>query len=71
MKEAAANSPTDILNQIETIEKDIFNLKLSVLKKFVPTRKKTIKLKGILKGIDITNEDILSVQKTLYGKVEL
>ena len=71
MKQAVAHNSTDILNQIEAIEKDILNLKLSVLKKLAPTGKKTIKLKGVLKGIDITDEDILSAQKSLYSKVEL
>lgn len=71
MKHAAAKSSLDILNQIETIEKDIMSLKLSVLKKFTPSGKKTIKLKGILKGVDITDEDISTAQKSLYSKIEI
>jgi hypothetical protein len=71
MKQAAAHKSTDILSQIEAIEKDVLHLKLSVLKNLAPTGKKTIKLKGILKGIEITDEDILSAQKSLYSKVEL
>lgn len=57
MKHAAARSSVDILSQIETIEKDILSLKLSVLKKFAPSGKKIVKLKGVLKGVDITDED--------------
>ena len=66
MKHAAA---VDILGQIETIEKDILNLKLSVLKRFAPTGKKTVKLRGILRGNDITDDDINAAQKSLYDKI--
>jgi len=45
-------------------------LKLSLLKHLAPTGKKTLKLKGILKDVDVTEEDILSVQKSLYSKDE-
>lgn len=62
MKHAVAKSSVDILSQIETIEKDILSLKLSVLKKFTSSGKKTVKLKGVLKGIDITDEDISASQ---------
>jgi uncharacterized protein (DUF2344 family) len=71
MKHAAAKSPVDILSQIETIEKDILSLKLSVLKKFTSSGKKTVKLKGVLKGFDITDEDINFAQKSLYSKIEV
>lgn len=71
MKHVAIKSSVDILSQIETIEKDILNLKLSVLKKFTPSGKKTLKLKGILKGVDISDEDISAAQKSLYSKTEI
>ncbi len=71
MKQSAANNASDIIKQIEDIEKDIFSLKLSLLKNLVPTGKKTVKLKGILKGIHVTEEDIRSVQKSLYSTLEI
>lgn len=71
MKQAVAKNVVDMLHKIETIEKEIMNLKLSVLKKLTPSGKKVIKLKGILKGVDITDEDITSAKKSLYGKIEI
>ena len=71
MKQAIAKNAVDMLHKIESIEKEIMNLKLSVLKKLTPSGKKVIKLKGILKGVDITNEDITSAKKSLYGKIEI
>ena len=69
MKTTAIKSTADILHKIEAIEKEVKILKLSVLKKLTPSGKKIIKLKGILKGVDITDEDITSVKKSLYSKV--
>ncbi|MCL5061875.1 MAG: hypothetical protein M0Z70_11455 [Nitrospiraceae bacterium] len=69
MKQATAKSSTDMLHKIETIEKEIMDLKLSVLKKLTPTGKKIVSLKGILKGVDITDEDIASAKRSLYSKV--
>jgi len=40
----------------------------SVLKSLVPSVKKIVKLKGIIKGVDITDEDIASAKKSLYSK---
>ena len=54
MKTASIKNTADILHKIESIEKEVKDLKLSVLKKLAPSGKKVIKLKGILKGIDIT-----------------
>lgn len=68
MKQTTAKSSTDMLHKIEAIEKEIMDLKLSVLKMLAPTSKKIISLKGILKGIDITDEDISSAKRSLYGK---
>ena len=69
MKQAVAKDTVDMLHKIKTIEKEIMNLKLSVLKKLTPSGKKVTKLKGILKGVDITNEDIASAKKSLYSKI--
>ncbi len=71
MKQTALNGTVDILRKIETIEKEVMDLKLSVLKKLTPTSKKVISLKGILKGVDITEQDIASAKKSLYSKVRL
>ena len=43
----------------------------TVLKKLTPTGKKVVSLKGILRGVEITDEEINSVQKYLYSKVGL
>jgi hypothetical protein len=69
MKGIAMRSTTDILAKIETIEKEITDLKLIVLRKLTPTGKKVITLKGILKGVKIDNGDIFNAQKSLYGKI--
>ena len=60
-----------MLQKIEAIEKEVKDLKVSVLKKLAPTGKKVVSLKGILKGVEITDEDINSVKKSLYSKVGL
>lgn len=71
MKQAALKNPSGILHKIETIEKEVMDLKLSVLKKLSPSAKKIASLKGILKGIDISEEDIEHAKKSLYSKVEI
>ena len=69
MKQELLNDTVGILHKIETIEKEVKDLKLSVLKKLTPTGKKVISLKGILKGIDVTGKDIASAKKSLYSKI--
>lgn len=69
MKQPTINSTVDILHKIETIEKEVKDLKLSILKKLAPSGKKIIKLKGIIKDVDITEEDIASAKRSLYSKV--
>jgi hypothetical protein len=58
-----------MLQKIETIEKDVMDLMISVLKKLAPSGKKVVSLKGILKGVEITDGDINSAKKSLYSKV--
>lgn len=58
-----------VLHKLETIEKEVINLKLSILKKFVPAGKKATSFKGILKGVDVADEDIAVAKKSLYSKV--
>lgn len=68
MKQAALKSTPDILHKIEAIEKEVMDLKLSVLKKLTPTGNKVISLKGILKGVDVSEADISLAKKSLYDK---
>ena len=58
-----------MLQKIEAIEKEVMDLKVYVLKKLAPTGKKVVSLKGILKSIEITDEDINSAKRSLYSKV--
>ena len=69
MKQTALNGAIDMLHKIETIEKEIVDLKLTVLKNLAPTGKKVISLRGILKGVDITDEDVTSSKESLYSKI--
>ncbi len=57
-----------ILHKIETIEKEVMGLKLSVIKKRTPTKQNVVSLKGILKGVEISGKDITAAKKSLYGK---
>ncbi|MDY6986728.1 MAG: hypothetical protein SWQ30_01620 [Thermodesulfobacteriota bacterium] len=68
MKPVAAKSTVDMLHKIQTIEKEMMELKLSVLKKLAPSGKNVISLKGVLKGVRITEKDIAAAKKSLYGK---
>ncbi|MCP4266994.1 MAG: hypothetical protein GY777_15720 [Candidatus Brocadiaceae bacterium] len=69
MKQKTLNNTDDILFKIETIEKEVMDLKLSILKKLPQADKKIISLKGALKGINITDKDIASAKKSLYSKI--
>jgi len=71
MKHTVTKKTAEILHKIEDIEKEVMNLKLSVLKGLAPSQKKIISLKGILKGIEITEQDIVDTEKSLYNKIEL
>ncbi len=70
MKTSTDKNNGNLLNRIEAIEKDVMSLKLIILKKFSPPGRKIVKLKGILKGKEITDEDIIKAQKSLYSKVD-
>lgn len=69
MKQAALNGTVDMLRKIVTIEEEVVDLKLTVLRKLTPTGKKVISLKGILKGVEITDENVTSAKKSLYSKL--
>lgn len=71
MKHAAVKSTVDMLHKIETIEKEVMGLKLSVLKKLTPSKQNIISLKGILKGMEISEQDIKAAKKSLYSKIGL
>ncbi len=71
MKYAKTKTTADILQKIESIEKEVKDLKLYVLKDFSPSSKKVISLKGILKGVTITEKDVSSAKKALYSSVKL
>ena len=71
MKHATAKSTVDTLHRIEIIEKEVMGLKLSVLKKLTPTSQNIVSLKGILKGVEISEKDIKAAKKSLYSKVGL
>ena len=69
MKQSEAKITVYVLQKIENIEKEVMDLKLSVLKKLAPTGKKAISLRGILKGVEISEVDIGSAKKSLYSNV--
>lgn len=69
MKQAALKDTVNILHKIESIEREVLDLKLSILKDVTPTGKRLISLKGILKGIDVNDKDIASAKKSLYSKI--
>ncbi|BBO17493.1 conserved hypothetical protein [Candidatus Brocadia pituitae] len=71
MKQTALNDTASILRRIEIIEKEVVDLKLSVLKKLTPSVKKIVSLKGIIKGVDISEEDVGQAKKSLYGKPQI
>lgn len=62
-------APRGILHKIEEIEKEVYDLKLQVLKRTYP-RKKVVSFKGIVKGVDISDEDFIEARKNLYGKMD-
>jgi len=64
MKQPAMKNTMDMLHKIESIEKEIKDLKISVLKKLTASGKKIIRLKGIIKGVKINDEDIASAKRS-------
>lgn len=71
MKEIEIINTADVLTKIETIEREVMDLKLIVLKKLTPTCQKAISLKGILKGVKITSRDIATAKRALYSKIKV
>ncbi len=64
-------SNLEILHKIEIIEKEVSSLKLTLLKEVVPLKGKKVSLRGILKGIAVTERDISHAKKSLYGKINI
>ena len=71
MKQSTINNNNDIFHKIESIEKELIDLKLSVLKNLTPSKKNIISLKGILKGIEISEEEIDKAKKSLYSRIKI
>ena len=71
MKQMTIETNRDVLTKIESIEKEIMELKLAVLKQHYPSRKKLVTLRGIVKGIDISDKDIAFAKKSLNSKMEI
>jgi len=71
MKQAVLKPGVDTLSQIAAIERDIALLKSSILRKATPSSTRLVKLKGILQGVDITDEDINAARSSLYSSVNI
>ncbi len=70
MKIKTPNATVEVFHKIELIEEDVSDLKFSILKNISPSKKNLVSLKGILKGIDVTDIDIQSAKKSLYGRIK-
>lgn len=71
MKDALKKETMEVLHKIENIEEDISDLKLSILKKLTPSKKNLLSLKGILKGVKISDAEIEEAKKSLYSKIAI
>ncbi len=71
MKQAVLNDTIGILHKIETIEEEILDLKFAILKNLAPSQKGVISLKGILKGIEVTESEIEDAGNSLYGRIKI
>ena len=71
MKQVALKPDVDTLSKIAAIERDIALLKSSILRKATPSSSRLVKLKGIIQGVDITDEDINAARSSLYSSVNI
>ena len=71
MKQVALKADVDTLSKIAAIEQDIALLKSSILRKATPSSTRLVKLKGILQGVLITDEDINAARSSLYSSVNI
>jgi hypothetical protein len=67
MKKTGNPSGMDVLERINSIEKEVMDLRLFVIKKLSSGGKRIISLKGILKGEEVSEKEITSAQKSLYS----
>jgi len=70
MNDLVTGDVTGLLAKVRNLEKQISELKLSLIKSHLPSQKNVVSLKGILKGIDISEKDISEAKKSLYSKVD-
>lgn len=68
MKATRIKTPANLLEKIETIEKEISDLKLIVVKKLASPGKRVISLRGVLRGVKITAADVSYARRSLYRK---
>lgn len=71
MRQAALKTDVGTLSQIAAIERDIALLKSSVLRKITPSGKRIVRLKGVIKGVEVSESDIAAVHKSLYSSVKI
>lgn len=71
MKQAALKEDIDTLSRIASIERDVAMLKSSILRKATPSGTRLVKLRGIIKGVDIADADIKAARSSLYGSIKI
>jgi hypothetical protein len=71
LKQTALKHDVDTISRISAIERDIALLKSSILRKATPSSARLVKLKGIIKGVDITDADIDAARSSLYSSVKI
>lgn len=64
----ATLNKTKYQQKLEELEKEILKLKKGGIFEFPP---KIISLKGILKGIKVTEEEIRNAKKSLFKEIEV
>lgn len=62
-------APTKYIEKLEKLEKEILKLKKGGL--FGISKKITISLKGILKGVEITEREIEDAKKSLFKEIKI
>lgn len=71
VKHAVLTPDAETLSRITAIERDIALLKTSILRKATPSHGRIAKLKGVLKGVDISDDEIDAAKKSLYSSVRI
>lgn len=60
------NSQTATITKLEKIENEILKLKKG---SFLSLSKKTISLRGVVKNVEITDQDIEKAEKSLFKEI--